>query len=532
MKQVKIDYRPTPKQIMFHASPANEILFGGAAGGGKTKALIMDAFMRCLQAPNTRAYIFRRTFKELEDTDIREARASYPKELATYNVGRHEFLLINGSKILFNHCEHVADKFDYSGAEIDFLYFDELTGFEQEIYDFIKTRLRSKTLSGVTPVVRSASNPGNIGHIWVKDMFVDSGPYMELRETIQYSETLNEHKKFTIQYIPALATENPHITKDYIFELERKPEKLRRALLFGHWDAFEGQVFTEFVNDPRHYVDRVSTHVIDPFEIPMHWPRYMSFDHGYTAPSSIGWWAVDPKGRLYRYREWYVDGLTPRQLVDGILERERKERADNIHIIRVADPHIFDTESNGLSVAMQMAPNSRNGLLGLNFRTGDNARIAGKMQLHERLRFDKNGYPMLYIFTNCEDWIRTVPNLPYSRTKPEDVDSLAEDHCVIGETEVLTNQGWLQIKSLCDTMGYVVSHDGLYHKYYDCRKTQKNVEVFSIETDDGKTVQATANHRFMLADGTWKRLDELQVGDDLMEARRESIYLVPNATGV
>ena len=429
MKRAVIDYRPTPKQLMFHASPANEILFGGAAGGGKTCALIMDALMRTMRTPNTRAYIFRRTFGELEDTDIREARARYPKEVAAYNIGRHEFALINGSKILFRHCEHAANKYDYSGAEIDFLYFDELTAFEKEIYDFIKTRLRSKTLSGVTPIVRSASNPGNIGHIWVKDMFVDSGPYMEFREMTQYSETLNEYKKFTIQYIPALATENPHITKDYIFELERKPEKLRRALLQGHWDAFEGQVFTEFINDPKHYVDRIFTHVIDPFEIPLNWPRYMSFDHGFTDPSSIAWWAIDAAGRAYRYREWYVSGLTPRQLTDGILAREKQERENNLHIIRVADPHIFDTESNGLSVARQMGPNSAQGLLGLSFRSGDNARMPGKMQLHERLRFDKDGRPMIYFFTNCENWIRTVPNLPYSSTKVEDVDTNAEDHC-------------------------------------------------------------------------------------------------------
>ena len=121
--------------------------------GGKTKALIMDALFRCLKNPGTTACIFRRTYQELEDTDIKEAQASYPDGLATYNAGRHEYRLVNGSKILFRHCENEADRFKYSGIEIQFLYFDELTSFEQVVYDFIKTRLRAKKSLGVIHVI-------------------------------------------------------------------------------------------------------------------------------------------------------------------------------------------------------------------------------------------------------------------------------------------------------------------------------------------------------------------------------------------
>lgn len=432
---VTISYAPTPKQAIFHGTKANEVLYGGAAGGGKTKALIMDALFRTLTYPQTRAVVFRRTYQELEDTDIKEALQSYPKTLARYNAGRHEFTLINGSMIQFRHCEHEADKFNYSGIEIQFLYFDELTSFEQGIYDFLKTRLRAKKTQGVTPIVRSASNPGNIGHGWVKKMFVDAGPYMSIQTQKLYSETLHRSKLIRTQYIPALATENPFITEDYIFELEQKPEALRNALLHGDWDSFEGQVFTEFVNDPAHYGDRLHTHVIDPFAIPLDWPRYMSFDHGFTKPFSVGYWAVDPAGRVYRYKEWYGckpkqpdTGLayTPRQIAEGIVAREAEEYANNLPIDRIADPAIFD-RSRGDSVADQMRPTA-NGLPGVSFRKGDNTRLAGKMQLHERLRFDPEGKPGIYIFSTCKDWIRTVPNLPYSLTKPEDVDTAAEDH--------------------------------------------------------------------------------------------------------
>lgn len=432
---ITINYTPTPKQAAFHATTANEVLYGGAAGGGKTKALIMDALFRTATYANTTAAIFRRTFRELEDTDIKEAQSSYPKEIAEYNSGRHEFKLKNGSKILFRHCESESDKFNYSGIEIQFLYFDELTSFEQGIYDFLKTRLRAKKSLGVVPIIRSASNPGNIGHGWVKKLFVDAGPYMSMIKQSVYSEVLHKTRTTYTQYIPALATENPFITEDYIFELEQKPKALRDSLLNGSWDSFEGQVFLEFTNDPAHYKDHIRTHVIEPFEIPAWWPRYMGFDHGYSRPFSCGWFALDPATKiLYRYKEWYgcKSGqansglmLTPRQIAEGILEHEQEEIRNNIRVDRIADPAIFD-KSRGDSVADQMRPDGAH--QGVTFRRGDNTRLSGKLQLHERLRFDERGIPGLYIFNTCTEWIRTVPNLPYSTTKTEDVDSDAEDH--------------------------------------------------------------------------------------------------------
>lgn len=435
MASVALDYRPTPKQAMFHASKANEILYGGAAGGGKTKAIIMDALFRCLKWPGTEAWVFRRTYSELEDTDIKEAKASYPKELATYNAGRHEMQLVNGSTIKFRHCASVADMYNYKGAEIQWLYFDELTSFEFEIYDFLKTRLRAKKSLGVVPVVRSSSNPGDIGHGWVKKMFVDAAPYMQIFTREIVSKATGKKKVFQMQYIPSLATENPHIGDDYIFQLESKPEALRNALLFGDWNAFEGQVFTEWADKPEHYRDRLWTHVVEPFEIPLNWPRYMSFDYGYSRPFSCGWWAVAPDRTVYRYREWYGCEpnrpniglkLTPQQIAQGIVEREKNcEAAEGLKVLRIADPAIFD-RSRGESIAQIMEPSGARP--GVYFSPGDHNRLPGKAQFHERLRFDEAGRPKMQVFSTCVDFIRTIPTLPYSLTKVEDIDSDAEDH--------------------------------------------------------------------------------------------------------
>lgn len=410
-----IPYAPTPKQRLFHEAREEEVLFGGAAGGGKTRALVMDALMRVLEHPGTAAYLFRRTYPELEDTVLREALALYPASLCRYNVQRREFALPGGSRVLLRACQRPADMYQYRGAEIQFLYIDELTTFPREVYDFLRTRLRAKKSLGVTPAVRCATNPGGIGHGWVKKYFVDS-PAPGRR------------------YIPALIADNPHIGRDYALRLQSLPEPLRRAYLLGDWDAFEGQAFPEWRDDPAHYADRRFTHVIAPFAIPLTWRRFMSFDHGYSRPFSAGWWAVDPEGRAYRYREWYgcepdrPDAglrLTPRQIAEGILAREEEERRENLHVIRVADPAIFD-ESRGESVARQMEP--RRGLPGVYFLPGDHARLAGKLQLHERLRFDASGRPGLQVFSTCRGLIRTLPALPLSALNPEDVDTAAEDH--------------------------------------------------------------------------------------------------------
>lgn len=520
--RIDLTYKPTPKQKMFHASVANEVLYGGAAGGGKSRAIVEDALMRCMMFPKTHAYLFRRTYPELQDTLIKEAREHYPRELGQYNVGRKDYEMINGSVIHFRHCASVSDMHNYDGAEIQWLYIDELTSFEFEIFTHLKTRLRAVSSLGIVPVVRCASNPGNIGHSWVKSYFVDAAPFFEMAKRVEKSDVTGLTRTFTTQYIPAFVTDNPYISKDYIFELERKPKALRDALLFGKWDAFEGQVFTEWVNDRDHYWDGLFTHVVEPYDIPPHWKRYMSFDHGYSRPFSCQWWAVNDLGALIMYREWYgSDGtpnkgvfMTPKEIARGILEREKDEIYNNLHITRVADPAIFD-RSRGDSVADQMRDLGDG--TGVIFQKGDNNRMNGLMQVHERLRFDKLGHPGLQVFETCKDFIRTFPTLPYSQTKVEDVDTDAEDHCVVGNTKVLTDQGWLTIEDHLDTMRYVISHDGVPHRCYDVRKTQENVDVFTLETEDGRKVTATANHRFMMADGSWKRLDQLRPGDQLAE---------------
>lgn len=429
-----LSYQPTKKQLAFHSSEADEVLYGGAAGGGKSYAICWDAFLRCMKYPGTHAYLFRRTYPELEMTLIRTMLAIVPAALGRYNASFHEMRFVNGSVAHFCHLQNEGEGLlKYQGAEIHWLYFDELTHFTKAMYDYLRTRLRANISLGITPCVRSASNPGGPGHAWVKARFVDSTDVgKKVNRIAVRSEILGQTSYRNVEYIPATVMDNPHITKDYIVELEQKPKALREALLNGKWDAFDGQAFPEFVDDPDHYEDGLYTHVIEPFAVPQNWTRYVSFDHGYTRPFSFGVWAVDPDGRVYRYKELYgcVEGesnvgimKTPGEIGGMLADLMEPEFKEGLHITGIADPAIWD-RSRGMSVEEQI----RSVFSGVIFRKGDNTRLAGKMQLHERLKFDDEGRPMLYVFRSCSQFIRTIPSLVYDDKRPEDINTAGEDH--------------------------------------------------------------------------------------------------------
>lgn len=440
------DYIPTEKQAMYHTSTADELLYGGAAGGGKSKATVEEAFIDGLENPGVHSYLFRETYPELRDTLVKEAQLTIPKELGRYIGSDHDYRLQSGSVLHFRYCRSMTDAYLYQGAEMNRLFIDELTKFTKDRFDFLCTRVRAPKRLGVKPFKRFTANPGGKGHGWVKSMFIDALEPYKIHTIRTYSKTLKRETIVTRQYIPALVTDNPHLTEDYVIQLEMLPEALQKALLEGNWDVFEGQVFTEWRNDLNNYKTRKGTHVIEPFVIPSEWKRYRSFDWGYSRPFSVGYWAEDASGRLYRYHEIYgtekdpVTRLTKEpnkglyMSVDKVADlvkayEDKNEKGQTI--IGYADPAIF--ADNGMSDGSIARIFERKGIY---WQPADHERLAGKMQIHYRLAFDDDGIPMMYVFSNCKDFIRTIPTLVYDINDVEDIDTDTEDH-IYDETRYL-----------------------------------------------------------------------------------------------
>ena len=363
--------------------------------------------------------LLRRTLPELRANHI----LPLQRELAGYAAwsgAERAFRFPNGSRLVMGYCDSDSDCAQYQGQEYEVIGFEEATNFEPDWLTFIATCLRT-TRTDFVPRIYYTCNPGGPGHAYIKRLFIDRA-FRDGEDPADYV------------FIPAKVYDNQVLMQrdpGYLKRLEALPPARRRAHLEGDWNVYEGQVFAEWRDDPAHYADGKWTHVIEPFDIPDTWRVYRSFDFGYAKPFSVGWWAVDFDGRLYRILELYgcVPGepdtgvrWTPEQIFEQIRTTEATHPYLRGRDIRgVADPAIWDA-SRGDSIA-DIADR-----YGVYFEPGDHKRLPGWMQVHYRLAFDEAGLPMLYVFRNCRDTRRTLPLLRYDAHAPEDVDTRQEDH--------------------------------------------------------------------------------------------------------
>ena len=428
-------WTPQPKQKIFMQRPEKEALYGGAAGGGKSDCAIAEA-LRQVHIPHYRGLILRKTYPQLSDLIDRSREiylAAFPK--AKYNDQKHSWTFPSGAKIYFGAMQYTKDRTNYQGKRYDFIDFDELTQFTWDEYSYLFSRNRPGG-PGTRCYIRAQANPGGIGHGWVKERFITAAkPMTTIWEEFEVRSPEGEiiKEKRDRIFIPASVFDNKILMEnspEYLASLAQMPEAERNALLYGDWDSFSGQVFTEWRNNPDGYDSRRNTHVINPFKIPESWKIYRGFDFGYARPFSVGWYAVDHDGRMYRIRELYGCTGTPNEgvkwdvpkIAQKILEIEKTDvNLKYKNITGIADPSIFD-ESRGESIGEMMERE------GVYFERGDNTRLAGKMQLHNRLVFDDEGFPMLYVFETCKHFVRTIPELIYDQTDVEDIDTDGEDH--------------------------------------------------------------------------------------------------------
>ena len=413
----------------------DEALYGGAAGGGKSDCALAEA-LRQVDIPYYRGLILRKTYPQLSELIDRSTeiyRAAFPK--AKYNEQKHVWTFPSGAKVYFGSMQHTKNRTDYQGKRFDYIDFDELTQFLWEEYSYMFSRNRPNG-PGTRCYMRAQANPGGVGHGWVKERFITAGtPMQTIWEpvNIRWPDGHTETKWKSRIFVPSSVFDNQILLAndpEYLTRLASLPEAERKALLYGDWDTFSGQVFTEWRNDTEHYHDRINTHVIAPIQIPETWRIWCGLDWGYARPFSVGWYAVDHERRLYRIRELYGCTGTPNTGVkwepSEVARKIKQVEADDPNlrgrrIYRVGDPAIWGTQGTESIGALMERER-------VYWDKGDHARIDGKMQVHHRLAFDESGIPMLYVFNTCKHFIRTVPNLVYDETDVEDVDTDGEDH--------------------------------------------------------------------------------------------------------
>lgn len=414
--------------MLMHECSANELLWGGSAGPGKSFGLRMEALDWAMRIPGLQVYLFRRTFPELDKNHILPSLELFPKGVGKYKVKDHRWELINGSMIHFCHAQHENDIFQYQGAEIGLLLIDELTTFTEFMYDYLRGRVRCtldvpKEYKHKIPGIVCASNPGGIGHEFCKRRWVDAAKPHEVWKAPDNEGGMNRC------YIPALLEDNEILMRldpGYIHRLDALPEPYRTAYLTGDWEIFLGQAFSFNAGD----------HVIKPRAVPEYAQIYFTYDYGFGVPFSCLWFWVDQDDRVFLFSEWYGwNGIPNRglrlsdsEVAEGVVAKEKELGLENRHIIRLCDPTCFNKTPNKMGGGLGKSTADEFRDKGLDLYPGDANRLLKIRQFHERLRTFEDRLPMFQVYDTCEQFIRTIPLLQSDPTHKEDIDTKGEDH--------------------------------------------------------------------------------------------------------
>ena len=426
-KAQQVIFQPNPgPQTEFLASSEQEVLYGGAAGGGKSYAMVADP-VRYFNNSKFKGLLVRRSTEELREL-VAISKELYPKAIPGIKFLERDktWVTPQGATLWMSYLDRDDDVMRYQGQAFSWIGFDEVTQWPSYYaWNYMRSRLRTSKNSNLPLYMRATSNPGGPGHQWVKKMFIDPAPPNEAfwatnddGEVITWPKGHSREGEplFKRRFIPATLFDNPYLSEDGMYEanLLSLPEHQRRQLLEGDWSINEGSAFPEF--NPR-------IHVIEPFDIPQNWTRFRACDYGYGSYTGVLWLAVHPSNQLIVYRELYVSKVTASDLADMILDIEAGEKMR----YGVLDSSLWHSRGDtGPSLAEQMI------LKGCRWRPADRSRgsrIAGKNEIHRRLQVDEfTGEPGVVIFDNCRNLISQLPSIPLDKRNPEDVDTNAEDH--------------------------------------------------------------------------------------------------------
>lgn len=392
---ISVSYTPNKKQYQFHACGADEVVYGGAKGGGKSCALVMECLAYCLERSGATAYLFRESYDDLEANIVQEWKSKVPQPLYVYSESKHIATLKNGSTVRFRYISNDNDAEGYQGRSMDFIGVDELTKHSERAIQVLLSCLRSP--KGFPPRFRATCNPGGKGHTWVKRRYIEA---TEHGGRI-YTDSVTGNK---VAFIPATVYDNTILMENdpaYVRRLENLPESERKAFLLGDWDIFEGQYFGEF---------NYALHTCEPFVIPKDWRIYRAIDYGLDMLACV-WVACDDIGGVYVFRECGEPDLPISTAAEKIndLSNER-------FFCTLAPPDLWNrSQETGKSKAILF------GEAGLELTKSNNDREAGWLAIRELLKLQSDGQPRLKIFRNCTGLISDLPQLQHDAKRPTDV---------------------------------------------------------------------------------------------------------------
>jgi hypothetical protein len=413
---------PHPRQKLAMSCPAGQIFFGGAAGGGKSFCSLLFVARGAKDwGKDFRAIMFRKTYPQLEEIE-REAKRLFVPMGTRYNATKHNFIFPNGAELRLASLEKDRDVEKYQGQQFGLIVFDELANWPTDYcWEYMTSRNRSA--AGVECQMLGTGNPGGPGNAWVKNKWIDGFKPDVMYKIPVYKDKGGEWKYITQCFVPSLLEDNPTLTEndpEYETRLMALPEHLRRALRFGDWDVYSGQVFGEW---------RRERHVVKPFALPASgWFKFYAMDWGFNKPYSVSKFAVNYDGKVIKYGEMY--GCQKGEVNKGtkeasaiVAERVWQDAMEEGVADMVADPATWNKQDG------YPAPADNFGKAGFSMIRAVNDRLPGLNTFHNFLQQkDENGEPMFQVFNTCYHTIRTMPMLLPDPRKPEDVDSSLEDH--------------------------------------------------------------------------------------------------------
>jgi hypothetical protein len=421
-------FKPNPgPQTEFLAASEREVLYGGAAGGGKSYATLADP-LRDMNDPDFSGLLVRHTTEELREL-IQKSQELYPKAIPgiKWSERKSQWTTPRGGRLWMSYLDRDTDVMRYQGQAFNYVAFDELTQWASPFaWNYMRSRLRTASPS-LGLYMRATTNPGGPGHAWVKKMFIDPAPAgksfwatdIETGDILKFPKGHSREGQplFKRRFIPASLFDNPYLaeTGDYEAMLLSLPEHQRKQLLEGNWDINEGAAFPEFNR---------KIHVVEPYQIPKGWAKFRACDYGYGSYTGVVWFAVSPSEQLIVYRELYCSKVTATDLADMVLQAEAEDGTIRYGVL---DSSLWHRRGDtGPSLAEQM------NMKGCRWRPSDRSkgsRVAGKNELHRRLQVDEfTDEPRIVFFSTCTNVIAQLPSIPLDKTNPEDVDTKAEDH--------------------------------------------------------------------------------------------------------